>query len=67
LLRVETWASPTAKGKILSTTLPGDIHLTNGMMISIGFVTPSEKLPVPPSEAELITLLGGTTNYASKK
>jgi hypothetical protein len=56
-IRIETWASPTAKGKILNSADPSAVHLTNGKMISVGFVTPSQKLPVPSSKAALVSIL----------
>ncbi|HWD24273.1 MAG TPA: hypothetical protein VG368_02315 [Acidimicrobiales bacterium] len=64
-VRIETWSSPTAKGKVLAVANPSAIHLTNGEMISVGFLTPSEKLPVPPSKSALIAILGTTTTSTS--
>jgi hypothetical protein len=65
-LAIETWASPTAKGKILAHPDPSTLHLTNGEMISIGFVTPGEQLPVPQSKSALISVLGGSSSTGSR-
>jgi hypothetical protein len=64
-LKIETWASPTAKGKVLTNPNPSTIHLTNGQMISIGFVTPGQTLPVPQSKSSLVSILGPSTSTTS--
>jgi hypothetical protein len=64
-IEIETWASPTAKGKVLTVPDPSAIHLSNGEMISVGFVVPGSKLPVPASRSALISLLGGGSTSSS--
>ena len=58
-IRIETWSSPTAKGVVASTSDLSKLHFTDGEMITIGFVTTSEKLPEPPSKTTLLGILGG--------
>jgi hypothetical protein len=56
-LEAEVWSSPTAKGHVLTTSIP-DLHLTNGAMVTIAFVPAGTKIPEPPSKPALITALG---------
>ena len=64
-MTIETWSSPTAKGKILSVAAPPFIHLTDGMMILVGFVKPGQKLPVPASRDALLALSPGSSAKSS--
>jgi hypothetical protein len=63
---ITRWSSPTAKPVVLHAADPSTIRLTNGEMLSIGFVTPSETLPVPSSRTALLPLLGSSGGKSSK-
>jgi len=56
-LEAKVWTSPTATGKLLSTSIP-DLHLSNGAMVTIAFVPSGTVIPEPPSKSALITALG---------
>jgi hypothetical protein len=58
-LEAKVWSSPTATGKLLSTSIP-DLHLTNGAMVTIAFVPSGSVIPEPPSKPALITALGSS-------
>ncbi len=56
-LEAKVWASPTATGHLLTTSIP-DLHLTNGAMVTIAFVPAGTAIPEPPSKSALIAALG---------
>jgi hypothetical protein len=58
-LEAKVWSSPSAKGKILTTSIPA-LHLTNGAMVTIAFVPSGTAIPEPPSKPALITALGSS-------
>jgi len=61
-LFVEEWKSPTAVGHLLTTADPTKLHLTNGAMVTIAFVTVGQKIPEPTSKPQLVQALGTTTS-----
>ena len=59
-LLVEEWKSPTAVGHLVTTADPTKLHLTNGAMITIAFVTAGQQIPEPTSKSQLLVALGTT-------
>ena len=59
-LLVEEWTSPTAVGHLVTTADPTKLHLTNGAMITIAFVTVGQRIPEPSSKPQLLVALGTT-------
>jgi hypothetical protein len=56
-LEAKVWTSPTATGKLLTTSIP-DLNLRNGAMVTIAFVPLGTSIPEPPSKPALIAALG---------
>jgi hypothetical protein len=56
-LEAKVWASPTATGHLLTTSIP-DLKLSNGAMVTIAFVPAGTAIPEPPSKPALVAALG---------
>lgn len=64
-LVIVTWPSPTGKGKVVPSSDPTAVHLNNGEMITVAFVTPHSAIAVPTSRGTLISNLGITVKAHS--
>jgi hypothetical protein len=63
-LETEVWSSPTATGKLI-TTSPTTLHFNNGEMITVAFVPKGSNIPEPASKSALLSFLDNGSTTAS--